>query len=162
MTTGGLRDRLIFESIRNNVVAELTTLGWFGAGREHTAITIVDEFPDDNDEVALNTLAFSLGDGAGYDRELGNNDESHEMTMFIDFFAEDDAVGRHLRGDIYAYLRANDQQPVYDYSTGGNPQFGTVEVLADIEKRKPERAVNKWQKHWYVVSFTVLDERDYA
>ena len=161
MTTGGLRDRLVFDSIRNNVIAHLTTLGWFAGGREHTAITVVDEFPDDNDEVALNTLAFSLGDSGGVDLELGNNDESHEMTLFIDFFAEDDAVGRHLRGDIYEYLRANNIQPVYDYSTDDS-QFGTVEVLEDIEKRKPDRAVNKWQKHWYVVSFSILDERTYT
>jgi hypothetical protein len=162
MTTGGKRDRLIHESIIQNLTAHLTSLGWFAGGRYHAPVTIVDEFPDDNAEVADNTLAVSLGDGGGADLELGNNDEIHELTIFCDFFAENDAVGRHLRGDIYEYFRANDQQPVYDYSDIGDPQFATVEILDDIEKRKPERAVNVWQKHWYVVSFTLVDERAYT
>ena len=162
MTIGGARDRFIHESIKSNVVTLLTTLGWFAAGREHSPLVVIDEFPDDNAEVAPNTLAFSLGDGAGADLELGNNDESHEMVMFIDFFAESDSVGRHVRGDIYEFLRANEIQSVYDYGTSGDPQFAQVEILDDIEKRKPDRAVNSWQKHWYVVSFTILDERTYT
>lgn len=161
MPQGGLRDRLIHQSLMNNLEAELTTLGWFDAGREHAPIVMVDEFPNDNDEVVFNTLAFSMGDGAGVDRELGNNDETHELIFFVDFFAENDSVGRHLRGDVYEFFRANAAQPVYDYSTDDS-QFGTVEIFQDIEKRKPERAVTKWQKHWYVVSFTVVDERDYT
>ncbi len=161
MPEGGLRDRLIHESILKNLEARLTTLGWFAAGREHAPITMIDEFPNDNAEVAPNTLAVSLGDGDGVPRELGAKNESHELTMFVDFFAENDSVGRDVRGDVYAYFRGNQIQPVYDYSTGG-AQFGTVEVLDDIQKRKPDRAVNKWQKHWYVVSFTIVDERDYT
>ena len=159
---GGLRDRLIHESMLQNLKVNLTTKGWFGVGREHAPIVMIDEFPDESAEVQLNTLAVSLGDGAGIPRELGNKDESHELTLFVDFFAEDDSVGREMRGDVYAFFRGNQIQPVYDYSTALSPQFGTVEVLDDIEKRKPERAVNKWQKHWYVVSLTVIDERDYA
>lgn len=162
MTIGGARDRFIHESIKNNAVDHLTILGWFDSGRQHSPIVVIDEFPDENAEVAPNTLAFSLGDGSGVDLELGNNDESHEMVMFIDFFAESDSVGRHLRGDIYEFFRANERQPVFDYDSVGEPQFAQVEILDDIEKRKPDRAVNIWQKHWYVVSFTILDERTYT
>jgi hypothetical protein len=160
--TGGLRDRMIHESILQNLKAQLTTLGWFGVTRQHSAIVMIDEFPDENSEVQPNTLAVSLGDGGGVPRELGNKDESHELTLFVDFFAEDDSVGREMRGDVYAYFRGNQTQPVYDYRDAIPSQFGTVDVLDDIEKRKPERAINKWQKHWYVVSITVVDERDYT
>jgi hypothetical protein len=79
------------------------------------------------------------------------------MIFFVDFFAEDDAIGRHVRGDIYNYLTANEIQPVLDYSQAGDPQVFTVEIQEDIVKRKPDRAIQKWQKHWYVISFTVID-----
>lgn len=161
MPDGGLRDRLIHESMLKNLESHLATLGWFDAGREHAPIVMIDEFPDDNAEVVVNTLAVSLGDSDGVPRELGAKSESHEMTIFVDFFAENDSIGRDVRGDVYAYFRGNQTQAVYDYSTGG-AQFGTVDILDDIEKRKPNRAVNKWQKHWYVVSFTLVDERDYT
>lgn len=161
MPEGGLRDRLIHESMLKNLETHLTTLGWFDAGREHAPIIMIDEFPNDNAEVAPNTLAVSLGDGDGVPRELGAKNESHEMVIFVDFFAENDSIGRDVRGDVYAYFRGKQTQIVYDYSAGG-AQFATVDILDDIEKRKPDRAVNKWQKHWYVVSFTLVDERDYT
>lgn len=155
--TGGLRDRFIHESLFQSLKAELTTLGWFGTGREHSPIIMVDEFPDDNAEVAFNTLVFSMGDSGGEDSEIGANSEDWEGVMFVDFFAENDSLGRHVRGDVYEFFRTNRMQPVYDYSAALNPKVFEVEVQGDIEMRKPDRAVNKWQKHWYVVSFTVVD-----
>jgi hypothetical protein len=118
---------------------------------------MIDEFPDENADVAFNTLAFSMGDSGGVPTEMGNTAEDHEIVFFIDFFAEDDAIGRHLRGDIYNYLTANQIQPVFDYSQALDPQVFTVEIQEDIDKRKPDRAVQKWQKHWYVISFSVID-----
>ena len=153
---GGLRDRLILQSIHNNLQGHLTRLGWFTVGRNHSPIIMIDEFPNDDAEVALNTLAVSMGDGGGPTTELGSGSEDHEMVIFADFFAEGDSVGRHLRGDIYEYFRANDQQRVFDYSSDDS-QFATVEVQEDVDKRKPDRAVTEWQKHWYTVSFTIID-----
>lgn len=157
MPDGGLRDRLIFESLYKNIETHLTSLGWFAPGREHLPIIMVDEFPDENAEVAFNTLAFSMGDGGGVTTEMGSDLEDHEAMYFVDFFAENDAIGRHLRGDIYAFLKGNLIQPVYDYTAIGNPQVFTVEIQEDIDKRKPDRAVQKWQKNWYVISFGAID-----
>lgn len=158
MPDGGLRDRLIHESLYKNIEAFLTSIGWFGAGREHQPIIMVDEFPDTDGEVALNTLAVSMGDGGGILHEMGSQLEDHEIVFFVDFFAENDSLGRHLRGDIDDYLKSNPIQAVYDYTQGGDPQFTTVEVDEDsIDKRKPDRAVHKWQKHWYVLSFSAVD-----
>ena len=155
--SGGLRDWMIHESLFQAIKTQLTTLGWFDVGREHAPIVMIDEFPDDNAEVAFNTMAISMGDSGGRDSELGSNNEDHEITMFVDFFAENDALGRHVRGDVYEFLRTNPIQPIYDYSDVGNPQEFDVEIQDDVDQRKPDRAVNKWQKHWYVVSFTAMD-----
>lgn len=157
MADGGLRDRLIHEAIYTSIETELTTLGWLDAGREHLPITIVDEFPDENAEVAHNTLAISMGDGGGVVAEMGSNAVDEEIIFFVDFFAENDSIGRHVRGDIYNFLKAAEYIPVLDYTQVGDPEIFRVEIQNEIDKRKPERAVQKWQKHWYVVSFSVID-----
>lgn len=169
---GGLRDRMIFDSVMNGIVADLTTIGWFDATvsdtppgtRQHLSITAIDEFPDPDTttEIALNTLAFSFADATGTDMEMGSNQEEHATTLFVDFFAENDAVGRELQGDIYAYLKKNRAIPVFDYRQATPPIEFRVEVEDGVDKRKPTRATNPWQKHWYVVAFVVTDERSNA
>jgi len=154
---GGLRDRLIHENIFRAVKAELTTLGWFDPGREHQPLRMIDEFPDENQDVPFNTLAVSMGDAGGVPTELGSKLEDFEVIFFIDFFAENDGVGRHVRGDIAHFLKGAEMLPITDYSDPLEPVVFSVEIQDDIDLRKPERAVQKFQKHWYVLSFTVID-----
>jgi hypothetical protein len=164
---GGLRDRMVLESVLQAVVADLTTQGWFDATvydstpgtRQHRPITVVDEYPDDNAEVELNTLAFSFSEATGIDGEMGSKLEVHRMDIFVDFFAESDAIGRHVIGDIYAYLKEQRVLSVYDYRQATPPVEFDVDIEDDVAKRKPTRAVNPWQKHWHVVSMTVTDDR---
>lgn len=160
---GGKRDRMIIESVLQSAVGYLTTAGWFGPNRYHSAITVVDEFPDDNTppEVAQNTLAFSHQFSTGEDLEMGAKTETHFITFFFDFFAENDAVGRHLIGDLYEWAKVNETVPVYDYSDAGDPLEFYVTMDGDMETRKPN-ATNNWQKHWHVLSFTVSDVRPHS
>jgi len=144
------------------IQADLTTKGWFDAG-QYSPISIVDEYPDEQGEVAPNTMAFSLGDTRTVPMELGARAETLTMPIFIDFFAESDGLGRHVIGDVYEYVMKNQQFTVYDYSVA----TPTAEFVALVDEhssqiRKPDRAVNAWQKHWYVCAFSVADERSNA
>lgn len=160
--TGGKRDRMIVESVHRHIIAELTTLGWFTAGRKHQPISVVDEFPDlQQADVPLNTLAISQTDTYGVAAELGSKLEENYKTFYIDFFAENDGVGRHVAGDIYAFAKSNDVLQVYDYDDADSPEF-TVEILHnETESRKPANVTRPWQKHWYTIQFTVEDMRSY-
>jgi hypothetical protein len=160
---------MLLESLLQTVTTELTTLGWLDSTvhddpvgtRQHHPLVIVDEYPNDGDDVALNTLAFSYSQATGVDMELGSKSEVHATDCFVDFFAESDAIGREVSGDIYAFLQEERHFDVYDY-TLATP---VVDFVADIERaevRKPERAVNPWQKHWYTVALTALDDRTNA
>lgn len=156
--TGGLRDRMLIESLGNHIQAELTTLGWFDSGREHRPISLRTGFPTDTDEVELNTIAFSVEDAAGDDTEMGTNAEVHATAFYVDMFMEDDSVGWHVSGDIYAFLKKNRVLDIYDYSTTGDPVDFQVELL-DVDRRKPPRATNPWQRHWFTVSCIAEDYR---
>ena len=160
---GGLRDRMILESVLQQVKADMTTRGWFTLGRDHLPITIVDEYPDEKAEVELNTIAFSMGDSSTRPLELGSNSESLSVPIFIDMFAENDGLGRHVIGDVYSYIQNIGQFNVYDYRQAIPPIEFVIQLgEGSIERTKPTRAVNSWQKHWYVCAFVVLEERSYV
>jgi hypothetical protein len=158
---GGLRDRMMLQSVVNDVVANLTTRGWFiNTGKEYLPFSVVDEFPDDKDEVALNTIAFSMGDTASNAAEMGSKSELLHTSIFIDFFAENDGLGRHVVGDIAAHVNDVGQFTVYDYRQVTPSAEFVVLIAADsLERTKPIRAVNAWQKHWHSVAFVVMEER---
>ena len=95
MLEGGIRTRMILESVLKAVEADLTTRGWFDDG-QFSPISIIDEYPDDSDEVAVNTIAFSLGDSRTEPTELGGMSEEVIYPIFVDMFAESDGLGRHV------------------------------------------------------------------
>ncbi len=158
---GGLRDRMLLQSVLNDIVGDLTARGWFTVGREHKAFTVVDEYPDDKAEVELNTIAFSLGDTRTSQAEMGSAGEILFVPIFVDMFAESDGLGRHVVGDVHAFVQKQGQFDVLDYRVDPNPPVEYVVQLVDgsIERTKPTRAVNSWQKHWHTVAFVVTEER---
>ncbi len=158
--SGGTRYRMTLESVARDIETYLGTLGWFDGGRQHAPIVVIDEFPDDKDEVASNTLAFSMGDSFTRTTELGSQAEQLSIPMFADFFAENDGVGRHLTGDIYQHVQTTKVFAVLDYDQATpSAEFNVAVVEEASEVRKPERAVNPWQRHWFVCAFIVEDER---
>jgi hypothetical protein len=157
---GGLRDRMLAESVREQIIAHLDTLGWFDVGRYHSDLVIVTAYPDDTVEVAPNTVAFSMDDADGRDLEMGSRAEEHQSVMFIDLFMEDDSVGWHLSGDLYAFLKKTAQLDVYDYENAKN-----VEFQVDIERvnrSRPARVNQAWQKYWHILSYAAVDLRTNA
>lgn len=160
---GGLRDRMVLESVLRQIEAALGALGWFDAGRQHLPITVIDEYPDIDVQVPLNTLAFSYGDSFNRLVELGALTTYHHAPIFIDFFAESDALSRHVSGDIYAWVNENPVIPVYDYDLATPVIDFYVEVLEEsVEVQRPARATNPWLKHWSTVVFIVGDQRSNA
>lgn len=159
---GGLRDRMVHESLGNQIQADLVARGWFTPPREHEPLNVITGFPNDTDEVQLNTIAFSVDTASGDDLEMGTNSELHQTAFFVDMFMEDDAVGWHLSGDVYSFLKRNAASlDVFDYSDIGDPVEFQVELI-DISRGKPTKAVNAWQRHWFTVSFLAEDLRPNA
>lgn len=153
---------MILESILKAIEANLTTRGWFDDG-EFSPITIIDEYPDDTDEVAVNTIAISLGDSRTEPLELGGKSEEIVLPIFVDMFAESDGLGRHVVGDVYEFLMKNQKFTVYDYREATPTEEFVVQYIEyTAETRKPDRAVNAWQKHWHVCAFAVSDMRSNA
>ncbi len=162
---GGLRTRLIFDSIYNMINDSLTSLGWFDAGREHLPVSFISEPLDHEAEVALNTLALSADNAVSFDIEMGSNYSEHRRVFFLDFYAESHSLGEHFAYDLRDLLegrmpsigRSAPIVAVYDYRTQPTPpQIATVH-LDFVSVERANDFVKPWQKNWWSIAFTVTD-----
>lgn len=161
---GGLRARLIRESVYREVRSALTALGWFDAGRRHLPIAFLDEAVPNREEVQLNTGALSDEAHNETEEELGSNLAEHRWTYYVDFFGESDALATHFIHDIRDILagrfnsigRTGPTIAVYDYSIA-TPVFlfnvGIEHILVDRAHNFPSARL----AHWYAVRFEIVD-----
>ena len=162
---GGLRARLIRESLFQHIETALGDLGW-------TTIEFLAS-PKPNDEaIELNTLVLSDEDLIEDQAEMGSLLAEHRWTFYVDFYAADEAIGLHVIRDVKDIVGGRIPSigvqrpnfPVYDFTQATPP----VEFYCDIEDVVVDRAHDfpkPWQKYWYACRFTVVDhyaDEDYS
>jgi hypothetical protein len=161
---GGLRHRLIKESLYAMIKDSLTSLGWFDPGRVNNAVTLRTVPFEQSQEIPANTAVLSTEDLTGVEGELGSNMGDFSWTCYLDFYAESDAVGQHFIGDVFEVLsgrmssigRGRTSFAVYDYRQPTPPLL----FYCDLEEVVIDRAhdfPNLWQKHWFAARFFVID-----
>ncbi len=161
---GGLRSRLIRDSLINMVTDSLAALGWFDGNRQHTKLTVVATAVPEEEDVPYNTLAFSDDDISSYDEEMGSNYSEHRWNWFIDFFAEDNSIGLHVIQDIKAILegrfssigRTGSILKVYDYTLATPSHIFTCEIEG-VATHRAHGFPRAYQRYWHSCSFDVLD-----
>lgn len=164
MIRGGLRTRLILDSARLTVVAALSEMGWFDAGRAHRPLRYIARPPSWEDDLAPNALAVSLETATDTAFALGDEVEDR-FRCYADVFAEDDSVGWHLANDIAGLLvgkapevgRAGPVIDVFDLEAATPSSFAQVDVEDVIVDRAGGQA-REWQRYWYMVRFDLVDE----
>jgi hypothetical protein len=171
MTTyaGGLRDRLIHDSVFNLVKTGLDTLGWFPGGPQapiDDPINLVSQQMDWSSEIPLNTISVSAYSTSDTEWELGSDLRENRWTFYVDVFGANEAIGLQLSGDVRDILRgkfsalSNYVTPetlhVYDW-TLATP----VEIFyCDINAVTRDRAVqtsHRWMNYMFSIQATLLD-----
>lgn len=161
---GGLRQRLIRDSIYHCIYDALDARGWFDSGRKHLPIQFTGDITPQDEEIAFNSLALSDESLDETDLEMGSTAVETEWTFYLDFFAEDDSIGKDVIGDIRDILggrmssvgRSDASVEVMDYRMATPTPLFRVYVENIIQDRAHDFP-KPWQKHWYLVRFTVLD-----
>ena len=161
---GGLRKRLIRESLYQMLYESLALLGWFNGGRQHEPITFNSEPVNPEDSTPINTIALADENDIISEIELGSNFAEHTWTFYVDFFAERDSLGLHVSGDIQDILegrinsigRIDPIFSVYDISQATPPLLFTCQIDT-VMRDKAVTWSKPHQKHWYSVRFDVLD-----
>lgn len=107
------QERLAFDTTRDYLVAQLTTLGWFGSVLPFGAanagpVVLLDYVPDNLSGIAPNTIAFTNGTDqedkeAEMGADLGGLWET-DYVFFIDIWAESQGIAKQLASDVRAIL----------------------------------------------------------
>lgn len=161
---GGLRARLIGDSLFEMVRASLVALGWTGTNRQHLPLNFVRDQLDSDVEVPLNTLGVSEARVDDVDLEMGSNYTEDRWSFYVDFYAENDAVGRHLihdvrdilRGKIPSIGRSRPVLEVVDYTQAATP----TAFVCQLERIEVDRAVDfpqPWRRFWFSARVDVVD-----
>lgn len=166
MTTvvGGLRTRFIHDSVEAALMDILTQLHWLDAGRRHRPITVVAAPQKWDEPIEFNSITVDMEGMGDEEAEMGSNLTNDTHTVYLDFYGENEAIARHLTGDLAAALRgklpsigrASMTLPIFDFRT--NP--ATVLTVAAVENVVTDRAhnfPNPWQQHWHSVRFDLID-----
>lgn len=160
---GGLRARLLRESLFAFLYGGLDELGWFDIGRDHLPINFVSTQIADDTEIPLNTLVLADEDIVSSDEELGSLLAENRWTFFVDFFAEDDAVGLDLVRDVrdlvqgrFSSIAPGPTFGVYDWRQATPPLLFSCEI-EDAAVDRAHGFTKPWQRFWYSCSFQVID-----
>lgn len=161
---GGLRSRLIRDSLYSKLSQALGDLGWFDSGRHHLPVTLHVQPLDPTVEVTFNAIGITDGGTSSQDAELGTIFAEHINLIFIDVFAESDTLGLHLSRDIADIISgripsigaSRPTVDVYDYSQATPPLIfvcHSESVMVD----KAHATRQPWHRFWYSVAFNLVD-----
>jgi len=162
---GGLRARVVHESIYQEILDALVTLDWFNPARLHSPVQFLPTGVFDFDNVTVNTAALTSLDVLERDEEMGSMLAEHRWTFYVDFFAEDDAVGLHFIGDVKDIVggrmpsigRSVPHFPVYDYSQA-TPSFLFYVEVENVIVDRPTVYERPWQRFFRTVRFEIVDK----
>jgi hypothetical protein len=161
---GGLRARLIYESVYADINAALTEMGWLDTGRSHADLVFkADPTIDGSELIEFNTLVLTSEDTADEPLEVGSRFSEHRTEYYLSLYAESRAFGQHLSLDIKDYIQGRmpvvglgDVMEVFDYSQATPPLIAIVNI-ENVMSDRSHRFDNPWQEHLHEVSFTVVD-----
>lgn len=161
---GGLKVRLIRESIFQYITAALEDLGWFDPTIPAQNPVIFESKAQDQDqEIKFNTAALSDENDRESGWQLGDNNIENTWQMYLDIFAESDALGLHFVQDIAAVLRGKfvtlgydkPSFEVFDYRQATPPVLFSCDI-ENIDVDKAHGFLKPWLQHWYSVAFDVV------
>jgi len=161
---GGLRDRLILDNVYYLLYDNLDALGWFDSGRAHSPVTVRVDQIDDGEEAVPNVVAITIEDIDPDDLEMGSNFREYVWQGWIDVYAEDTPIGKHLTGDVRAILegklpsigRVGETVSILDYSLATPVEVFSVEIENVVQGR--QRIYTKpFQRYWWTVGFEIVD-----
>lgn len=104
---GGKRDRLIYENFAFMVEDSLRALGWMDPTNKLVTkpLEVLAEPEPPNVEVVPNKISIMAEDTLSEGTEMGSNYDNIRWNYYVEIFAENEAVGKHLAGDVRDILK---------------------------------------------------------
>jgi hypothetical protein len=167
---GGLRARLVLDSVRFGVLSTLQQVGWFDptvyddppGARTHQPFRYIARPVDWADDIHPNAVSVTGEDLSDEPRGFGTEVQDN-TEIYIDVFAQSDAVGWQVAYDIRDSLlgktvgAAGPQIDVYDFRQATPAPFATVDVEV-VEVDRSQGQARQWQRQWFMVHLVISDE----
>lgn len=156
---GGLRERLIYDSVYTMLSDALTALGWFTSQPTRADILLPHGPVDINESITYNTIAIvDLGEPAE-EWELGSSLAQYRWAYNFDVFAQNDSLSRHLAGDIRAILegklaaasRTTPTVNILDTTVAEPYPTLFVAEFEGVSIERPQDSAKPWLAHWRTV-----------
>lgn len=161
---GGLRARLVHDSVYRMLYNALDALGWFDVTSSRSTVQFNSEPLAPDIEVPFNTVALADEDDRGEEIELGSQLQDLRWQMYVDFFGENDAISLHLIRDVKDILqgrmpsigRSRPVVDVYDWTLATPVAIFSVDI-EDVFTDKARDFPQPWLRAWRSCGFTVVD-----
>lgn len=163
---GGLRDRLIYASFIDMIEASLRSLGWFSSSNMliTAPVDILAEAAPPNIEVLPNKISVVAEETFSTGAELGSDLEFVRWDYFVEIFAENEGVGKHLSGDIRDILKGkipsigrNEPELVVLDIELATPVELFVCSIEDVESQRTRSWDSTIRQNWWTVACTIED-----
>lgn len=168
---GGKRDRMIWLSLYRMVYDALEELGWFNDPVANDLDRQRVNMPwggfSDHEPVPVNAIVVMPEDISRSPMETGSSAMFKNRFYTWEIYAEDHAVGSHLRGDIAAILtgehpeigRVANTLEVYDWDMA-TPGLVAVMDIEDVRDDRAKGGQEPWERYWYSILHRVEDDGD--
>lgn len=161
---GGLRARLIRDSVWHTLDDALRALGWYETVASRSAVRLTPEPLAQNTVVPFNTLALGDEDNSPEPAEMGSLLTEWSWDMHVDIYAENDDLSLHLAGDVAAIMggrlpsigRSAPVVDVYDYTLATPTRVFGVDIES-VSTDKARDFPQAWLRFWRTCSFVVVD-----
>lgn len=164
MIVGGLRARLLHDSLYHLVVDGLTELGWLDPNRTHRAIRVLAKPTRWDVPIEPNVIAFDRESVNVREFEVGSHLTEDTIVTYVEIYAQSDSLGTDLSNDIRDMLRGrlttaalHGTFPIYDYRHATPPVIGYAAIDEVRAMRNAAIAEETWVRHWFRVYCEILD-----
>jgi hypothetical protein len=161
---GGLRSRLLHDSVQNTIEAGLAVLGWFDPGRSHRHIEFLTKPAEWDREITANSMVITARSRVTDWVELGSLLSQDMVVIGVDIYGESDSFVFHIANDIRDLMRGRlpvgpqrGSLPIMDYRMTTPMPIGHAAVT-DVRATRVRPQVNRaYSLFWMGVDIELLD-----
>lgn len=161
---GGLRARLLHDSLSAMLESGLAGLGWLDPGRQHQPLRFLHGPHTWEVPIAFNAVVITSEAVDTEWVELGSNLTTDTCYLTVDFYAESDSLGIHVCNDIRDLLRGRlpggaerEMLPILDFRQPTPAPIGSAYVLDVGVDRTSDQVPEEWSRHVFSVGITLYD-----
>jgi hypothetical protein len=161
---GGLRARLLHDSLQEAVKDGITALGWFDPGRSHRPIQFLNAPAAWDSEITANSMVVTARSRITDWVEVGSALSQDLVVMGVDIYGETDSFTSHIANDVRDLLRGRlpvgpqrGSLAILDYRMATPTPLGHA-VITEVRVTRVRPQTNRpYSLFWFGVDVELLD-----